>query len=527
MGEAEQTEEFPKPVQGLDPRGLPLQPEEAFVLSRVDGHSSLRDIAASTALEVPKVRLIIAKLIALGAVFTGDEGSAPRVSAPIPLAPRGNADVAIVYDFEIEPDIHLDATQQREIRQLDDMLGALTHYELLGVLQGATRQEIKDAYFSIVGRFHPDRYFRKPLGTYAPRLERIFSRMTTAYDTLRKEEHRQRYDRSLAVGDAQSPASSHRVATRQAPTPRRSPIQEVVGSRSTASVRPLAATPAGSTRESAAPAQHAAASAPPPPFSERKPVSSNAPRRPEVLSSKPPPESSDLQAADRRRREVDQALRGSVPPPGGARQAALLRKLRASVPPSRHSSAPSPSFHPTSGASALTPTFPKAPKAPILSEELERAAEYGLKQERQHPADRAAQLLRSLRPGDPRGDAGRQQAAEELGIEAQREESEGAFEDAAFLYARAAEGKPELRFWAGAARCFFQGKVDLKRAAEYAKRCLDLQPENPQYHLLLAEIYKAADMTKSATRHVQRVLEIDPGNRVAQTLLATLSRSKQ
>jgi hypothetical protein len=40
----------PRPVEGLDMRRLPLGPEEAFVLSRVDGMSSEAEISAATGL---------------------------------------------------------------------------------------------------------------------------------------------------------------------------------------------------------------------------------------------------------------------------------------------------------------------------------------------------------------------------------------------------------------------------------------------------------------------------------------------
>ena len=47
--------------------------------------------------------------------------------------------------------------------------------------------------------FHPDRYFGKSLGSFKPKLERLFTRVTEAHDVLTRVSAREDYDRYLTT----------------------------------------------------------------------------------------------------------------------------------------------------------------------------------------------------------------------------------------------------------------------------------------------------------------------------------------
>jgi hypothetical protein len=71
----------PAPVPGLDIRGLALTPEEGFVLSRLDGQTSLKDLGAMTQLSDERLRQVLAHLVETGAVAPGVPVT-PAVSSP-------------------------------------------------------------------------------------------------------------------------------------------------------------------------------------------------------------------------------------------------------------------------------------------------------------------------------------------------------------------------------------------------------------------------------------------------------------
>lgn len=66
-----------------------------------------------------------------------------------------------------------------------DHLSELTPCELLGLREGTSdKSEIRQAYMLRTRQFHPDRYFRKNLGCFGPRITAIFKAVSTAFSTL-------------------------------------------------------------------------------------------------------------------------------------------------------------------------------------------------------------------------------------------------------------------------------------------------------------------------------------------------------
>ena len=205
----------PSLLDGIDLRALPLTPEDAFVLSRVDGSASEDDIAMATGLEIGVVRAALEKLAKLGALRYGTQTShvvtrpAPQRTSsgsfhigPIIETRAGSSDAhpaAALYDpSELDEQIDVALEVKRRILDTFYRLEHLSHYELLGIEQNAEKKAIKAAYFQLVNLFHPDRYFGKNLGSFKSKLERLFTRVTEAHDTLTRGEGRDEYDRYLA-----------------------------------------------------------------------------------------------------------------------------------------------------------------------------------------------------------------------------------------------------------------------------------------------------------------------------------------
>lgn len=122
------------------------------------------------------------------------------------------------YARLVGDDLDIDEERRRYVDDMFARLGALTHYEALGLAPTADKKEIKRAYFHLVGVVHPDRFFGKKLGPYKPRLEAVFARITTAYETLADRDRRAAYDGTIPGTGAGAPPSSARMpAARPAP----------------------------------------------------------------------------------------------------------------------------------------------------------------------------------------------------------------------------------------------------------------------------------------------------------------------
>lgn len=106
---------------------------------------------------------------------------------------------------ELSEDVDFPLEHRRYVLESYARLATLTHYDLLGVARDADTKAIKRAYFHLASIVHPDRYFGKRLGSYKPKLEALFARVTVAYETLSAPEARARYDATLG---GQAPAAA-------------------------------------------------------------------------------------------------------------------------------------------------------------------------------------------------------------------------------------------------------------------------------------------------------------------------------
>lgn len=89
----------------------------------------------------------------------------------------------------------LSESERQKIDEAFSRLGEQDYYEILGVSRDEDRGQIKKAYYQTSKVFHPDRFFRRPLGTYKEKLEILFDVITKAYNTLSDPDLRVEYDR--------------------------------------------------------------------------------------------------------------------------------------------------------------------------------------------------------------------------------------------------------------------------------------------------------------------------------------------
>lgn len=179
-------------ASGLDITKLPLTPEEGFVVSRLAGRRlGIVDLSRETGISPPRVKAHIESLLKQGAITLSVTQKAPDTKARDPYAGMvfSPADLADGKDLTEE--------QKKRILLFEAKLDDWSHYALLGLKRTATGAEIKSGYFKSSKEFHPDAFFRKDLGKYAERVDRIFRAMKAGYDVLSKPAYRAGYDETL------------------------------------------------------------------------------------------------------------------------------------------------------------------------------------------------------------------------------------------------------------------------------------------------------------------------------------------
>lgn len=208
-------------------------PEEFFVLSRVNGQLTIAQLCAVTGLGREKTLRALEKLRDVGLLNlsgsdpddrTETSAATEQVSSDTRQNSRDRTPnysrLPIMFDdftFDHEllaQQVEIDDAIKREILYVFDQLNNIDHYQLLGVDSKANRKEIRDGYFALSRRFHPDLFFRKLLGDYEVRIEKLFQRTVKAYETLSNPKKRAAYDESLTAAGSPNTTSS---STSEAP----------------------------------------------------------------------------------------------------------------------------------------------------------------------------------------------------------------------------------------------------------------------------------------------------------------------
>ena len=87
---------------------------------------------------------------------------------------------------------------ERELRQLIELTGKATYYQLLGVTSESPNSQLKKSYHALARKFHPDAHMSKQ--ALAAPVRDLMVVITEAYRTLENEEKRATYDKRLAAG---------------------------------------------------------------------------------------------------------------------------------------------------------------------------------------------------------------------------------------------------------------------------------------------------------------------------------------
>lgn len=495
----------PRLVADVDIRQFKLDPTDGFVLTRLDGRRGAKELALETGLPEFAVERALAKLEQLGVVERIDpaEPPPPRASAPVPTAPARVAGAtpgertdsapsperrplpAFVslsepkYDpAELDEDVDIDRDLKQRILDLYYRLDDLDHYTLLGTPRDADKKTVKRAYFELAARMHPDRFFKKNLGSFKAKMEALFERITEAHDTLVDKTKRADYDAY---------------------------IDEVAGARGMESMLERALEEAARTQ-----AQHAPTPAPAPP-----------PSGPTLTPEPPARTASGVTLAAPSAEEIR------------ARKEALARRLVGGQRPStsgmRAVSAPAPAPNPLAyentadAAAALKRRYEAriGGAAGAQVRKFTQSAEESLAKGDVVAAATALGVAMSFAPNDPalaaRHREARAAADQVLSAsytkQAEYEEKNALWTEAARSWQKVAKMSPDrAEASERAARALLNADGDLHLAAEHAKRALALSPQKVSLYVILAEVYSKAGLHASARRAAEMGLALDPQN---------------
>nr|HPQ40452.1 DnaJ domain-containing protein [bacterium] len=171
------TDRVPVAVKTVDDALFARFPKDTalgFILSRIDGTSSIKNLSQLLSISTDKLMLTLYLLNKAGIVNLAK----PRGPIPAEIARR-----------------------RQFVRKIWEKISAQNHYEILGIKPDATAAEIKSVYFELAKQFHPDRRPDDDPDDVKNKLDQIFVRIREAYQILSDPERREAYDQRLSEGD--------------------------------------------------------------------------------------------------------------------------------------------------------------------------------------------------------------------------------------------------------------------------------------------------------------------------------------
>jgi curved DNA-binding protein CbpA len=493
-------------ARGVDVTAARLTTQEGFVLSRVDGKTTLHGLCLVSGLGEEPTLQILRRLFSMGLIVVGGErhrrrrstGTSPAVApdgsaAPGPpqpsvetKAPAPPPDPAAFQDDD--PAIELKLEVRAAVRKLHGKLGELNFFEILDVPLDADAAAIKRAYFKRSKEFHPDRFYSRNVGAYGTLLEEIFKQVSAAYRLLEDEKQRESY-RQMVLQEMEQKSLLQQVEEQgiralredekvhgRTPTPPRGlerPSGEYIFSRSDLGLR--AATGVGNRVRQVTPD---------PGLTEEGAGGAEA-----EAGVRGPERETETQETQQREQRRDQDRQ---------------RRVRKVTTPFLGRAERARGFY-EQGVRQLT-----AGQFLAAAASLKLALTFG----GENPEFRRLYVEAV--------DKSRALTAETYFKRAIFEESVGRMELAHKFYVQAADTLPKGAYLERAAGTLLAAG-DLIKAMDYATKAVQAEPTSVEAHITLARVYGAAGMGKNARRELERALELDRGNAVAIDLLKTLS----
>lgn len=220
-------ESVPLVCEGVEIMNLDISADEGFLLSRIDGMSTVGLLCKSSGLGEDKTMQILASLAEKGVLVFRDPGGQKSAPADEP-APEDEESGESDQEAEAEagedetplPDPEIESVEpvDQEFQDLKNLLRKplpkgdelepiveaifdnlenLSYYDILGTAHNTEGKALKKAYFTRTKAFHPDRFYRRADLEFKRKLQEIFKQVNKGYKLLTDPEARKKYDESL------------------------------------------------------------------------------------------------------------------------------------------------------------------------------------------------------------------------------------------------------------------------------------------------------------------------------------------
>ena len=201
-------------TKSAPPVYIDLSPQESFVFSRFENPGlSVEDVKNLSGLSHSETLKILYTLW-LGGFLNrqkwntafSDRKTSKILSASITLV-KGQEMSALSQSQPVRyemPEMAKTAAPVEETKQVVEEISlegylaqvenAANFYEILDVEPKAVQTDVKQAYFSLAKRFHPDLFHKEADAELQQRVQQAFGKLAQAYDTLRHEKNREVYN---------------------------------------------------------------------------------------------------------------------------------------------------------------------------------------------------------------------------------------------------------------------------------------------------------------------------------------------
>ena len=180
---------------GLSPTSS-FRPAESFILSRLDKPLKLEELISLSGLPERETQRVLYGLALSDSVSREYWPHAFRTETTVQSATPA---VPTITAKPEQTDNWLSASIENEDLEefLKRLKAATNHYQVLELPATAKLSEIKDTYYAMARRYHPDRFHLKSGTKLHAEISSAFARVTQAYETLTNPNARAGYDGTL------------------------------------------------------------------------------------------------------------------------------------------------------------------------------------------------------------------------------------------------------------------------------------------------------------------------------------------